>query len=57
MLSNWLLQYTVLILDQALTYILQQQIWQKDKKQYITAELKFSIIYHWTLIISWYKQN
>jgi hypothetical protein len=34
MLSNRLLQYTVLILDQALTYILQQ----KDKKQYITAE-------------------
>jgi len=39
--SNWILQYTVLIPDKALTYIHQKQIWQTHKKQYITPELKF----------------
>ena len=41
MLSIRILQYPVLILDKALTYIHQKQIWQKQKKQYITPELKF----------------
>jgi len=43
--TDQILQYTVLITDKALTYI-HQQIWQKHKKQHITPELKFSIIYH-----------
>jgi hypothetical protein len=43
MLWNQILQYTVLIVDTALTYIHQKQIWQKHKKQYIIPELKFKV--------------
>jgi hypothetical protein len=37
MFSNRLVLRTVIILHKALTYILQQQTWQKDKQQHTAA--------------------
>jgi len=35
-----------IVSDKALNYILQQQIWQKNKNEHIILQLKLSKIYH-----------